>query len=169
VEVPFISLGTKKAKLTGAWHIKTAKATFKYDGNTQTYVIKDYRYRLDITNTMNYYTGNYTLNLDIKKDGTFSFRETLNFDHLNASGTWNFNTGSGNDKRKEKVNCHIDEVMEGVTFGSFHYNPNRSSFEYSITSIKNKELTIDSEGTVLSDENSSKVDYTVHYILIQED
>jgi hypothetical protein len=169
VETSSFSLRTKKARLSGSWHAKTATAKFKYGGNTETYVIRDYKFRLDVTNSIYYYTGNYALNLDINKDGTFSFRETLNFDHLNASGTWNFNTGSGNAKSKEKFICHLTGVMEGRTFGEFFFNQNSSSFDYYITSLKNKELTIDSEGTVLSDQHNSKVDYSIHYTLIQGD
>lgn len=163
---PSISLRTRKNRLTGEWRLVSGSANLTADGYNDTYTFDG----TNVTWTSTLYypaTGKYTLYLVIKKDGTFSVKEVFAGARLEASGTWNFNTGIGEAKKKEKVIFSINEVQSGYTDGDNLFNRFSTNFEYSIKELRNKKLVIHSTGKLFSDAKGKYITFSTDYTFQQ--
>lgn len=168
---PGISFRSRKTRLAGSWILKSGSAAYTLNlSYNKTYIFDGSRLRLNQTSTSNVaivYTGAYTMSLDVLKNGTFVMNEQFGSNKLKASGTWNFNKGIGDDKKKEDVVFFISSVSAGSTFDEHLFNRNCTNFEYRIKELKNKELVITSTGKYYSASNGSYVNYQTDYTFTQ--
>lgn len=165
-----MSLRTRKNRLTGEWRLTKGNASYTTtDGYNESITFDGSNLTRNVTSYYPIvYTGKYSLNLNIMKDGTFSFKETRTGETLEASGTWNFNTGVGGAKRKEKVVFFIDNVKTGYTNTGFNlFNRFAANFAYEITMLNNKEISIHSAGKIYTDEKNRYVTLSTDYTLQQ--
>lgn len=167
---PSVSLRTRKNRLTGEWRMISGRAAYTAANMyNETYTFDGTKLRLNITSPGNpvVYLGSYILNLTIRKDGTFSVNEILGNLVFNAEGTWNFNTGVGEEKKKENAVFFVDQVNKGYTFGYHLFNRSATNFVYKIKELRNKKLVIYSAGKLYSHANGLYVDYSTEYTFIQ--
>ena len=164
---PIISLRSRTTRLTGEWRLVSGTAAYTTTGYNETYSIDGTNVTETITSSKYYYTGKYILNLTILKDGTFCFKEFLAGATLEASGTWNFNNGIGEDKKKEDVIFLIDNVKTGYTYGYNLFNRGCTNFVYKIRELRNDRLVIHSSGKLYSDSRGRYETMSTEYVFIQ--
>jgi hypothetical protein len=160
---PDISVRSRKNRLTGDWRLEGGKATaFNYQ-----YIFNKSGARVfDVVNML-YSDELYQFNLTISKDGTFSMNEIRNLSSFHATGNWNFNTGVGENKKKEMVFFHISEVTRAFTFGYHVFNQSSANFSYYITELRNKKLVLHFNGIIYT-ENHVSENFSGDYTLIQD-
>ncbi len=120
VDDPFISLRTRKARLTGDWKMSSGSLKRTDTRFNSTYWVSfstDYdgsTYKTTTTNKSGIYEtkqGTYSLRIIFKKDGGFEMTEETDGNTVVSKGNWNFSGGVGNNKKKEQVilNFHSKE------------------------------------------------------------
>ena len=166
-EDPSVSLRTRKNRLTGEWRLAKGSASYTTDGYNESYTFDGTNLVLFITQSAYYYYGKYTLSLTIEKDGSFTFNENHSPVILEASGTWNFNTGVGESKKKEEVTFLIDKVKKGYTNGDHFFNRGSTHFVYKITELRKKQLTISTSGKIYTDNRGKYATFSTNYTFIQ--
>lgn len=160
---PANSLLTRKNRLTGKWRIASGKATaYHYE-----YIFNTIGVRIYDVDQMVYSDEKYNLNLEILKDGTFNFTETMTLSTLVAKGTWNFNSGVGEDKKKEKVFFHISDVPQGFTFGYHVFNQWSTDFSYHLVELRNKKLVLKCNGLIYNYNNTPEY-FSANYTFTQD-
>jgi hypothetical protein len=113
---PFLSLRSRRARITGEWKLKEGVETSQSNfGGTQESETINYT---ETTITTNGTSVSYTETLSIKEDGTFSMAVTENGESFTISGNWFF-AGKIKDldlKNKEAIILSTQESNEiGVT------------------------------------------------------
>ena len=164
---PAISLRSRTTRLTGEWRLVSGTAAFTTTGYNDTYSFDGTNLTETITASKYYYVGKYILNLNIEKDGTFTFKEFIYGVTLDASGTWNFNNGIGEDKKKEDVIFTIDKVKKGFTNRYNLFNRGCTNFVYKIKELRNAKLVIHSSGKIYSDSRGRYETMSTEYVFIQ--
>lgn len=165
---PIISLRTRKARAEGDWRLVSGTAGYTTKGYNETY-------DFDGTNvTANYteaepiiYTGRYLLNLNISKEGKFTFKEVIAGSTLEASGDWNFNKGGGESKKKEEFIFTINSVAKGKTNDLHFFNRLNTNFTYQIKELRNKRLVIHSSGVFYTDSKGNYSTLSTEYVFQQ--
>jgi hypothetical protein len=154
---PLLSLRTRKARLAGEWRLLEGEATIRYNYYTSR------KYNLNSLTI-----PRYALNLKIKKDGTFTCREYAGIDLLDAEGSWIFNSGVGEDKKKEKVMFVMEKVnrQSSVDYVNF-FGRGSTEFIYTIQLLKEKELIIHSDGKIVIDDSGNYINFSNKYHFIQ--
>lgn len=176
-EDPAISLRSRKARLAGEWNLNAGK-----DDQTQNSSVSTTTYdgtnKIVTSNGQSDTTG-YTNKMVINGDGTYtstsvtttkyvfwSFTQTT-VETTEENGTWDFNSGLGDEKAKTKVLMHpVKNVTTTVTTTNGSTTTNIStdeyisnSFDYSmyLTRLSNKELkfTIEYNETTTGSSSSS--------------
>lgn len=166
---PAISLRTRKARLVGEWRLASGAVSFTGSNYARKYEFDGSNYKQFDTYTGGYpvvYTGKYLLNLNIKKDGTFSVSESAGSRSMVASGTWKFNSGVGKAKAKEAVIFQITEIQSGNASEQV-FNKYATTFCYQLKGLKNKELQIESFELLESDSGQNEVTENAFYKFIQ--
>jgi len=165
---PSVSLRTRTSRLSGEWRLLSGKASITAQGYNESYTFDGAGMKVNVTSYYPVvYTGKYMLGLKVYKDGTFFMNENFAGLVLEAEGTWNFNTGVGEHKKKENVIFSIDKVKKGYTYGSNLFNRFSVNFTYSIKELRNKRLVITSEGKFYSDAKGNYVTLSTEYIFQQ--
>jgi hypothetical protein len=167
---PAISFRTRKARLCGEWRMISGSISLSETAYNENYVLDGSNLTLYTTPTGGVpiiYKGRYILGLTIKKDGTFTFKETRSYRSIEASGTWRFNSGVGKSKSKEKVLFTIEDVANGFTYGYHLFNVFSTSFSYDIVELRNKELILESTDLVQASERQGNLTHTASYKFIQ--
>jgi hypothetical protein len=165
---PRISLRSRKARLCGAWNLKSGHIRLRVsekgypptdldiqhmNGSTAD-VQDDYSYAL--------YSINYSLRLEIKTDGTFTMNENYSGSAFSSRGTWDF-SGGGRLKNKEAVVFVITSVDNGST-GSHLFNKECTEFTYELTELRNKEIAMDKANDIYINSNGDEVSFSGHFI-----
>ncbi|MBL7931786.1 MAG: hypothetical protein JNL60_07790 [Bacteroidia bacterium] len=167
---PGFSFRTRKARLVGEWRLTSGSVSFNSEGYSRKYDFDGSNFTQYDTYTGGYpivYTGKYILNLNIKKDGTFTLNEAAGSAALDASGTWSFNSGVGKRKSKESVIFDITTVNRGSLSTGHVFNCGSSSFSYRLKGLKNKELQMESYTLLQSDAGSDEVSQNAYFKFIQ--
>ncbi len=173
-EDPALSFRTRKARLAGEWAMKSGNASITVLSSTeppfnQNLSFNGSKVELNETESGNVgivYIFPYNLTVNIKKDGTFNFKEMYGSNLLEANGRWNFEYGSGKSKNKEEVKFQIEEVTKGVTAGHV-FNEQRTVFTYKLVQLKNKDLKIESLIKTYINANGDRTTYTNAYTFMQ--
>lgn len=165
---PSVSLRTRKNRLTGEWRLQSGSASYTQEGYNESYVFDGANVKINFTsyNPVTY-IGKYTLWLTIKKDGSFTFNENFGGTILEANGTWNFNAGVGESKKKEEVFFFIDKVKKGYTNGDVFFNRGAVHFGYKITELRNKKLVLTASGKIYTDSKGKYATLSTDYTFIQ--
>lgn len=160
---PFISLLSRKARMTGEW--KTTKGEGKeVQGNTTTTWTYDgaiYKETQTTGSNSSTTSTNITYETSFEKDGTFKRVTTTTVTSPIAgseveteTGTWNFTGGVGEDKGKDHIVMKILSYNDVITVGSSStsstttYTGDDAPTEiYFLDQLKNKEIVITYEGT----------------------
>lgn len=167
---PFLSLRSRKARITGDWKMKSGTLLYSSSGpnssNTSNIILTGNTYASTYSNTYNGVTtsnsdaGTFSYELEIEKDGDFKMTQIADGDIYTYSGTWNFTSGIGELKNKEQIVLHFDnETYSGSTIV---YSGNKTNYTYNIKELRNKTLVIYSEETESEDGyiDSAKEEYT---------
>lgn len=164
---PKISLRTRKARLCGNWNLKSGKSTFRiaqkglapYDldveqmnGSTAT-VWDDFYWAT--------YQIQYSLHLEIKKDGSFTLNERYSSSVIDASGTWNF-AGGGKNKNKEEVVFIIDHVNNGSTTKHL-FNKQCTEFTYELVQLRHDKLVMNISNDILINSNGDEIKFSGNF------
>lgn len=171
---PLISLRTRKARLVGEWTMKRGIAsititepgktllnqTFMMDGRDATINEKEVGVA-PVT-----YLIKYTLYIEFRKDGTFTFSENFGGYILQAWGTWNFMGRIGEDKNKESIVLRIDKADKGYTRNNL-FNKIGTEVIYKISELKNKTLVMKSSSKPYNEANGEYADFTCEYLFEQ--
>ncbi|HTL81747.1 MAG TPA: hypothetical protein VL651_08580 [Bacteroidia bacterium] len=160
---PFLSLASRKARITGDWTVTkgegtktstvssvSSTTTVTYDGTTET----------DVTGSFTS-TDKYTEKWSIEKDGTFTYTYTDNNgsspDVTTYKGTWNWTGGVGDNKKKAQVVFYIESITDSN--GTTTYTgSNRSTVVYDIYELKGKEMIFYDKGDQSTTGSSSTSD-----------
>lgn len=142
---PFLSLSSRKARLSGEWKVTkgegtetntlasiSSTTTTTYDGATQ----------VETTGSSNT-TTHYTMEYEFEKDGTFTTVYT-NTDANPAqvttcTGTWNFTSGVGEAKSKSAVVMYIESMTQGSSSATYT-GTDRPTSIMEIYQLKGKEI-----------------------------
>jgi hypothetical protein len=166
---PSVPLRTRKNRLVGEWRMTSGMAAYTISKvYNETYSFDGSKVRINVTLSGNpvVYLGNYLLNLKVSKNGTFQLNEIRSSSVLSAEGTWNFNTGVGEDKKKEDVIFFINKVSSGSTWNHL-FNRTSANFVYKIKELRNKKLVIQSSGKIYTVESGDYIDFSTEYTFIQ--
>lgn len=167
---PLISLRSRKARLVGEWNMKKGIAgiTITEPGkNLFNQSIFMNGTEADIHETEDgttpiIYRTRYTLFLNFKKDGTFTFNENFGGYLLQASGTWNFMGRVGEDKNKESIVLRIDKAEKGYTRDNL-FNKIGTEVIYKIVELRNKTLIMKSSSKPYIDSKGEYAEFTCEY------
>lgn len=149
---PFLSLMTRKARLSGEWKVISSEVT-----NGDTTVVYDGKNEVHKVSTVERGTLPTVVTYKFDKDGSYEINRTQNFPakfkDTNAvaeveiyleKGKWNFTGGAGDTKSKEQILLlpeHIQTRIEGfaeVKVSTWEGQVNGSV--YNIDMLKNKEM-----------------------------
>jgi hypothetical protein len=156
---PEFSFYTRKARLSNEWHMKTGSGSFTKAPYNDLYTFNGNALKDVYGRTI----GNYLLSLTVKKDGTFSISEVYPAGVLMGSGTWAFNSGSGELKKKEEVIFYLDELSKGATWNNGFFTQSSATFAYKIKELRNNKLVLYSSGIYYAADGgvvTFQVDYT---------
>jgi hypothetical protein len=175
-EDPSISLVSRKARMSAEWRMKSGTAAFtvslmhppaKYN---ETWTFNGAGFSLNTTESGRpiTYVGKYTLNVNIRKNGTFDFNELFMGHPLDCSGTWCFTTGEGKEKNKERAVFTINEVKSGATLNGF-FNQMSTTFRFNIIRLAKKELKLRTYGNLALREGDASIAAITEYDLISDE
>ncbi len=168
-EDPAISFRSRKARLEGEWLMKSGNAALTKAPYNNNYAFNGTKVELNTTESggpATIYTGSYNLTLNIKKDGTFTFRENFVGDIYEGNGHWEFMKRSGDTKNKEEVKFTIDAATKG--FPEDHvFNQVQTTFSYKLVELRNKDLKIEALDKSYTASNGVKIGFSSRYTFAQ--
>jgi hypothetical protein len=145
---PAISFRTRKNRLTGEWRLRSGTYKHNTQGTSgpEGYHVKftesQYTYVVDIPGSI--YTGAaqgpYSRTMSFKKDGYVRIVELIDGFEYVTEGTWDFNSGVGDEKSKELVTIHF--TYYSSSSGTQTYGGNQKQLTYTITELRNKKLVL---------------------------
>jgi hypothetical protein len=149
---PFMSLHSRKGRLSGDWKLVSGTGTDVNGSNTTTYTY-------DGTNVVASPGGSsgYTLEWKIEKDGSYTSTEVQTYGGITqtstTTGVWNFTGKIGDDKNKDHVVFYPRSETVVTASGSSTvtttdtYTGDVNSSTMQLTTLKNKELVVKSTYT----------------------
>lgn len=168
-EDPAISFRSRKARLEGEWLMKSGNAALTKAPYNNNYAFNGTKVELNTTESggpATIYTGSYNLTLNIKKNGTFTFRENFVGDIFEGSGTWVFLHGTNHTKNKEEVKFTIDAVSKGSA-DDHVFNQVQTTFSYKLVELRNKDLKIEALDKSFTNTNGVKIGFSSRYTFAQ--
>jgi hypothetical protein len=143
---PVFTVLSRKARLSGEWHLKEGKLTvgtkfqakkveglrFKFSQN---------RYTLDEVGKGAHSEGSSSLQLFIKKEGSFEFKQNMDTIKLSATGSWDFLAKSPGLKNKEVMSVKLNSIT-GFSGYFVTFNKSVNAFIYKIKELRNKKLVL---------------------------
>jgi hypothetical protein len=159
VDDPAFSLLSRKARMAGSWQLSSAH--LKVNGtaagkiSTYEYDVKGSDLTLTVTTagSSTVYVTQFSLTVNMSKDGSFDFNEKLGSSEIKASGRWSFNSGAGESKKKADVVYVLETVQEGATTDGFLFNRLNTNFEYFIRELRSKKLVLETSSFVYINAN----------------
>ncbi len=175
-EDPAISLRSRKARLVGEWKLSEGNDTSTYNSSSSYTAYT----ATNQTNSSSGSSGNSTTNpyeekMTFNGDGTFEmYTKTTNassgsYNETTTKGTWDFNSGIGDETKKEKVILTPTNVEEKSTNGSsvnttnYAYVNNAMIYTLDLVRLSNKELKIYSISNTLSTGTSTSTNTYVSH------
>ncbi len=171
---PAISLRSRKARMEGKWSLRSGNAGLTLNDPVaspfaQSFVLdgsQAHATETPSTGPPTVYFFAFFLNIEIKKDGSFTLIETFGSKVLNAKGKWNFLSGIGEAKNKEYITFTIETLDNGETVGHL-FNKQATEFTYKILGLKNKELELESGTKEYINVNGKNTSYSASYKFAQ--
>jgi hypothetical protein len=150
---PFLSLHTRKTRVSGSWTVKKGEGTRTSGSSTTTWTYDGATYTETQGSTSNSIAETVTMNFE--KDGTFKIVDTYTNASVNytetytTTGTWNFTAGVGEDKNKDNIVLRTLSYTDAQTIGSTsttststYTGDSAPSAIYYLDELKNKEMII---------------------------
>jgi hypothetical protein len=169
---PSVTLLTRKARVAGKWKLQQGKLTLGIKDSAQhaasyNFTFDDHSYKLSKVYNGANFDGPSELSLSFSKTGKFSFKQTIDNDTFDASGTWDFQGKGGGYKNKERMTIKLDNV-NGYLEDYAKFNKASANFSYRIKQLRNKlmVLEVDKE-LVYLDETSFGYYITAEYTFVQ--
>lgn len=161
---PFLSLHTRKGRVTGDWTVKSGSGTDVNGSSTTTWTYDGTTYSQTSGSTTT--TNGMTYTMNFEKDGTFKTVQTNTAtgysDAVTQTGTWNFTAGIGDDKNKDHIVLKTLVYTDVQTIGSSSttttetYTGDSAPVTlYYLDELKNKEIIITWKGTDTQGSSSS--------------
>lgn len=172
---PSFSFRSRKARLTGDWHIESGTVNLTYDSKkspaySQRYTFSNSQLTMheayNGSGSATIYTGVYTLEMSFKKDSKFVMTENYAGTIVKASGSWNFTSGVGKAKNKDGISVQLDEVTAGSSYVSL-FNKGETTFNYHLKQLSNKKIVLESAVGLEMSVSGAKAGYSGSYTLIQ--
>ena len=169
---PFMSIHSRKGRLAGDWKISAGSGTDVSGTNTSTWSYDGAIYT-QTSGTITT-TTNITWTLNFEKDGTYKQVMTTTATNYNdvqtETGTWNFTSGIGDNKNKDRVvlmTLSFNEVQtiasNTTTTNTTYAGDNAPTSNWYLDELKNKEVIFSWDGstTDASGTDTSKGTYTL--------
>ena len=158
---PFLSIHTRKARITAEWKVAKGTSSETYTSGGNTTVTNTTYDGATKTESVSFNSGTptvttvaYTQTLKIDKDGMFSMVELDDTVSTTITGRWNFSSGIGKDsKNKEQLVLYYENINSGGS-NVFTINGNLFIAVLEIYELKNKEMVLKFDYSN-SDSNSS--------------
>ena len=166
---PALSLLSRKARVAGDWKLSSGEGTNTSANKTTTWTIAGGIYSGTSGNN-----GTYSMTLKTTKDGKFTRVTTYSFgvgtfnisSQVTEDGTWNFNSGSGDLKKKSQL------VLQTLTKTQIDTPPGKTAtYTYTglsapldvwdIYELKSKEMVLKQKGSTTSPSSSHDDTYTL--------
>ncbi len=170
---PIFSLRSRKARLTGDWHLSSGSLTLIYKKEGFTDYNETYNFTGDSYTSINRVTGanqqgKYKLNITFNKDGGFSFLQLFGSSNVSGNGTWDFLKGVGEYKNKERLSFNASAIGGG-SYWIDAFNKSKNYFIYNIVELRNKKLVLETKEELIEVSDADSVSYYVKskYVLIQ--
>ncbi len=163
---PAVSFLSRKARVAGEWRMTSGKASYTENATysyNESYTFDGSNVKMVVTGGI--YTGKYSLQLNMEKDGSFSVSEDLAGSKFTANGVWNFSAGVGEEKKKESLIFEVNEVEQGFTYSANLFQRQSSHFIYKIKELRNDKLVIYSSGKIYSNASGQYATLSTEYIL----
>jgi hypothetical protein len=152
---PFISLLSRKARVSGDWKLKEGNLKIGIKDTAGVYSEVEYVFTED---TYTYTelangktsTSKHDLTLNFTRKGEFTMSQTMNQAVCDVSGTWDFDKGKG--KNKENLYISIDHLEKGNSGFIDFFNKSFSTFTYRIKELRNKKIVLVSDKGLLYSE-----------------
>ncbi len=161
---PFLSLLSRKARVTGDWKVSSLTSTLKYknqvyettyDGLKKKVVhtVKDTSINGTVTNYVTTQTFTGETHTDYKKDGSYYYTETFQNDStgnsitIEINGDWYFMGGNSQNgyKDKELLAMQVTDYIYNPNIGNDYttiYQGANTLDVYEIYQLKNKEIIL---------------------------
>lgn len=161
-EDPFLSLRTRKARISGEWTLKSGSVINTYNNNTET---TTYTGTSQIDNNG---TTAYTEKWSIKRDGSFEMITTGSSSSFQMKGYWSF----GNKikdlelKNKESVIFRVTEetdISGGSVYTDKYTGLSCPLYSIVIKELRNKKMVFDVAGSDTWNNNKSESSGTMIY------
>ncbi|MFZ5554150.1 MAG: hypothetical protein ACOZCO_13620 [Bacteroidota bacterium] len=149
---PFLSVHTRKARMTGDWKLTSGKTTeTDYNSFSSTTTVTTTTFdganaseSMVVTTPVssNTFTDSYvyTENMTFNRDGSFSGTNVNDGITTTFEGTWNFEGGVGETKNKSKLVLFYTKITEdGATVT---IEGNMYQFVYDIDELRNKKIVL---------------------------
>lgn len=170
---PVFSLHTRKARLTGDWHLSSGSLTLLFKKQGFPDYNETYNFTEDTYTSINRTTGanqqgRFKLNITFNKDGGFSFLQLFGSTNISGNGTWDFLKGVGKYKNKERLSFNASSIGGGSYFIDA-FNKSKNYFIYNIVELRNKKLVLETKEELIEVSDVDSVSYYVksNYVLVQ--
>ncbi len=169
---PALTLLTRKTRVSGNWKLQQGRLILGIKDSTQNAQSYRFTFKSDSYDLSKVYNGaNFNgpseLTLSFSKKGKFSFKQTIDNDTFEASGTWDFQGKGAGYKNKERMIIKLDNV-KGYLEDYSKFNKGSANFSYRIKQLHNKLMVLEvDEELVYLDETSFGYYITAEYTFVQ--
>lgn len=146
---PFLSLRTRKARMSNTWVLKRGflKIEEKIPGQSTeitTYDFDETSYIVSSTANSTNYKEEFSLTMELTKKGELSFSEAFGTNFYQGKGTWDFKGSVGEEKKKESVSFQLSGILGGSNYLDV-FNKSNMNFSYHIQELRDKKLVLNSD------------------------
>lgn len=133
---PFLSLSSRKARLTGEWTLKEGQRVETTSTGTTTYTYNGSQ--VTVTDQYGTSTDTYTEKLTINKDGSFVYEMTQGSYNYKIEGGWYFGGSNKELELKDK-----EQIVMLTTKETYTYGGNTTIYTYTGSQVNTMVATLD--------------------------
>lgn len=158
---PFLSLKSRKSRLTGEWELKEGKITETSGGSTTTYTYNGTQQT--VSSSLGSFTFDYTEKITFEKDRSYEKVTVDDGDTETIKGEWYWIGKNKNLDLKNKEAVGITELQYTSSGGTTTYTGVYADDILVIDQLKNKEMVIKRSYTSSSSGSSTSREETFTY------
>ena len=143
-EDPFLSLRSRKARITNTWELSQRVSEYSESGDvstTTTDYVDGVATREDSDGDIT--TWNQTTEVEILKDGTYKITSNYDDDLSTEEGIWIFAGGAGDVKNKEQILFQTTKYVDSDGDGSQYGVSTGFDEQYDIVRLKGNEMILE--------------------------
>ena len=162
---PLLSTRTRKARVVGRWDVSEGKenSTYNYPGySSSTNIVytknsfaANYSYTFNNMTTAGSDVGAFACSLELEKDGSYLYTQSMDGVFLISKGTWNFTGKVGDLKNKEQIVLFQTSSTQGSA--TISYTGNEVFKTFNILELRNKLMVLTSENSMYESNGQSEV------------